>query len=88
MKQRFDGLVGDLLKATFFLEEAVEVLEHTMIAKVLQATEGNQSQASKLLGIHRNTLKTKMAKYQLTGRQVRRKPVARAAGRARKRAAS
>jgi hypothetical protein len=36
-------------------------------------TEGNQSEASKMLGIHRNTLQRKMIDYKIDGR--RKKPV-------------
>ena len=88
MKERFDALVDDLVKATFFLEEAVELLERTMIGKVLDLHEGNQSRASKALGIHRNTLQSKMTKYGLAGKRVRKKPPARAGRRSLGRAAS
>jgi DNA-binding protein Fis len=81
MKERFDALVDDLVKATFFMEEAVELLERTMIAKVLNTHQGNQSRASKALGIHRNTLQSKMTKYGLVGKRVKKKPPARANGR-------
>jgi Fis family transcriptional regulator len=76
MKDKFEDLVEHLLSKGFFLEEAVEILERTLITRVLEKTEGNQSAASKQLGIHRNTLQRKMVEYQLDGR--RKKPVARA----------
>jgi len=66
-------LAASLLDGTFFMEEAVELLEKGMITGALQRTEGNQSEASKMLGIHRNTLQRKMAEYQIDGR--RKKPV-------------
>lgn len=74
MKEKFDGLVDHLMGSGFFLEEAVEILEKTMIARALERTGGNRSAAAKQLGIHRNTLQRKMLDYQL-GRP-RRKPVA------------
>jgi len=77
MKERFDGLVEHLLGSGFFLEEAVELLEKTLIQRALERTQGNQSAASKMLGIHRNTLQRKIVEYQLAARP-RRKPVARA----------
>ena len=58
----------------FFLEEAVEILEKTLIARILDESGGNRSAAAKQLGIHRNTLQRKMLEYQL-GR-LRRKPAA------------
>jgi len=71
-----DELAAQLLESSFFMEEAVELLEKAMITGALQRTEGNQSEASKTLGIHRNTLQRKMTEYKIDGR--RRKPMARA----------
>lgn len=75
MKLTIDQLAEQLLDSSFFLEEAVELLEKGLIAGALLRTEGNQSEASKLLGIHRNTLQRKMTEYQIGGR--RKKPMAR-----------
>ena len=36
MKDRFDGLVDQLLTGNIFLEEAIEVLEKNMIQKALE----------------------------------------------------
>ncbi len=72
MREKFEGLVEHLIGNGFFLEEAVEILEKTLIARTLERTGGNRSAAAKQLGIHRNTLQRKMVEYQL-GR-VRRKP--------------
>jgi len=79
MKERFEGLVDDLLAGGFFLEEAIELLEKTMIQRSLERTSGNQSAASKQLGIHRNTLQRKMLAYEIGARRSRgpRKPAAR-----------
>ncbi|MDQ6663451.1 MAG: hypothetical protein M3Z23_03560 [Acidobacteriota bacterium] len=74
MKQRLEELADLILSGGLFLEEAVEVLEKTLIARALTRTAGNQSAASKLLGIHRNTLQRKMIEYNLDGRNPRRKP--------------
>ena len=78
MKERFDGLVEHLLGNGFFLEEAIELLEKTLIQRSLERTHGNWSAASKLLGIHWNTLQRKIVEYQLSGVRARRKPAARA----------
>ncbi|MGH9657186.1 MAG: helix-turn-helix domain-containing protein [Bryobacteraceae bacterium] len=74
MKEAFDQLTEHLVKGGFFLEEAVELLEKTMIARALHHTAGNRSEAAKLLGIHRNTLQHKMKNYHLDGRPPRRIP--------------
>ena len=60
MKQRFDLLVDHLIEGGFFLEEAVEILERSMIARALERSGGNRSKAAKVLGIHRNTLQRKL----------------------------
>lgn len=82
-----DDLVITLLESSFFLEEAVELLEKGMISGALKRTEGNQSEASKMLGIHRNTLQRKMGEYQIDGRRKKpvRKPMAKAESRKTKR---
>jgi DNA-binding NtrC family response regulator len=82
MKESFDALVDYLMKSGLFLEQAVEILEKGMIERALQATGTNQSEASKILGIHRNTLQRKMVAYQIDGRRPRRKPVTSARGKA------
>ncbi len=78
MKDRFDGLVDQLLAANIFLEEAIEILEKNMIQKALERAGGKRSAASKQLGIHRNTLQRKMAEYGIGNGRPRRKPVTRA----------
>ena len=80
MKDRFDGLVEHLLDGGLFLQQAVEVLEKSMIEGALERNRGNQCAAAKQLGIHRNTLQRKMVAYAVGGtrRRVRRKPITRA----------
>jgi DNA-binding NtrC family response regulator len=79
MKENFDGLVQHLLNGGIFLGEAIELLEKSMMTGALVRNRGNQSAASKQLGIHRNTLQRKMAEYEIgNGRShARRKPAAR-----------
>ena len=79
MKEKFDGLVEHLLGGSIQLHEAIEVMERSMIQCALERSRGNQSAASKMLGIHRNTMQRKMVEYGLGERRVRtrRKPVAR-----------
>lgn len=56
------------------MQEAVEVLEKRLISRALELSEGNRSEASKRLGIHRNTLMRKMSDYKLDDPPARRKP--------------
>jgi len=81
MKERFDALIDHLMESGLFLEQAVEILEKGMIERALQSTKSNQSEAAKLLGIHRNTLQRKMVEQEIDGKRPRRKPVTRAHGR-------
>jgi len=74
MKEKFESLVEHLITNNFFLEEAIEILEKTLIQRGLERTRGNRSAAAKLLGIHRNTLQRKLEEYQLVARRVRRLP--------------
>jgi DNA-binding NtrC family response regulator len=80
MKDRFDGLVAHLLDGGLFLQQAIEILEKSMIQGALQNNHGNQCAAAKQLGIHRNTLQRKMVAYDVGGTRLRikRKPAARA----------
>jgi Fis family transcriptional regulator, factor for inversion stimulation protein len=81
MKEKFESLVDQLVGGGFFLEEAVELLEKTLIGRALEKSHGNQSAAAKQLGIHRNTLQRKIAQYELKGAKPRRKPALREARR-------
>jgi DNA-binding NtrC family response regulator len=74
MKESFDALIDHLMEKGFFLEQAVEIMEKGMIERALQSTAANQSEASKILGIHRNTLLRKMLMYNIDGKRPRRKP--------------
>ena len=80
MKDRFEGLVGHLLDGGLFLQQAIEILEKSMIQGALERNHGNQCCAAKQLGIHRNTLQRKMVAYAVGGTRprARRKPMARA----------
>ena len=77
MKEKFDGLIEQMLEHNIFLPEAIEILERCMINRALEQSAGNQCAASKQLGIHRNTLQRKMQEFGLGNGRVRRKPAAR-----------
>jgi DNA-binding NtrC family response regulator len=76
MKETFERLVDHLLEKGFLLEEAIGLLEKTLVERALQRTRGNRSAAAKLLGIHRNTLQRKLEEYKIAPVRVRRKPPA------------
>jgi DNA-binding NtrC family response regulator len=75
MKETLETFVDHLIENGFFMEEAVEILEKTLISRAIERTDGNRCAASKLLGIHRNTLQRKMIEYKLGEQRPRRKPV-------------
>ena len=78
MKEKYDGLVEHLLDGGLFLQQAIEILEKSMIERALGRSNQNKCAAAKQLGIHRNTLQRKMVEYELAPKQARRKPMARA----------
>jgi Fis family transcriptional regulator len=77
MKNEFEGLVDRLLSANVSLQEATEILERGMISEALTRHKGNQSAASKQLGMHRNTLQRKVQEYELKRKPAGREAVAR-----------
>ena len=74
MKNEFDGLIQYLLSNHILLPEAVGLLEKRMIEGALARAENNQSEASRELGIHRNTLQRKMVEYTIGNGRVRPRP--------------
>jgi DNA-binding protein Fis len=62
LSSKLDGLflnakIDDVYKI------AVESIEKPLIEKALERTFGNQVKAAKILGISRNTVRTKIAKF-------------------------
>jgi DNA-binding NtrC family response regulator len=51
------------------MKEAVKTLEMNLISSALQTTRGNQIQAAKSLGISREGLRKKLARYEMSGQQ-------------------
>ena len=69
MKDQLERLVAQMVDAGVFFQDAVSEFEKKYIRRVLESNGGNQSQAAKALGIHRNTLGRKVEEYKLTGRR-------------------
>jgi DNA-binding NtrC family response regulator len=53
-------------------DEAMNEFEKKFIKRALDRSNGNQSRAARLLGIHRNTLSRKIGLYKLDQRPHRR----------------
>lgn len=58
--KRLTEIVQELVSSGITLEQAVEAFETKYISIAMDRTEGNVTQASKILGIHRNTLHNKL----------------------------
>lgn len=72
MKDQLEALVGQLVDRGILLEEAVIEFEKKFIKRALERSNGNQSRAARILGIHRNTLGRKLDEYKLDSRTRRR----------------
>jgi len=68
VREKLDQLVTEMIEKRIFLEEAVGEFEKKFIQSALRKTEGNQSKAAKILGVHRNTLGRKIVQHNLNGR--------------------
>lgn len=69
MKQKLDELTKQMCEQGVFLEDAVAAVEKRFICHALDEADGNQCEAAKALGIHRNTLHRKIAAYGLNGKK-------------------
>jgi DNA-binding protein Fis len=65
--KRLDPLFTDILRfwGTSLRANLLEKVEKFLIQKALLETKGNQVQAARLLGISRNTLRSRIEKYHL-----------------------
>ncbi len=50
---------------TSIYDNMIAVIEKAIIVKALERSNGNQIEAAKLIGLNRNTLHKKIAKYQI-----------------------
>ena len=68
MREQLENLVAEMIEKRIFLDEAVRELEKKFILNALARTNGNQTRAAEVLGLHRNTLCRKIGQYNLNGR--------------------
>ena len=71
MKDQLESLIGQMVERGILFDEAVGEFEKKFIKRVLDRTNGNQSRAARVLGIHRNTLSRKIGFYKLDSRSRR-----------------
>jgi DNA-binding NtrC family response regulator len=67
VKEKLESLVGEMIEKRILLDEAVGAFEKKFIQIALGHTNGNQSKAAEVLGVHRNTLSRKIALHKLNG---------------------
>ena len=63
LRRYFNELDGN--KATNVFEMVIKEVEKPMLEEVMKFCNGNKSQASKILGINRVTLRTKLKQYNI-----------------------
>ncbi len=68
MRDQLEALIGQMVERGILFEEAVTEFEKKFIKRVLERSNGNQSRAARVLGIHRNTLSRKIGLYKLENR--------------------
>ena len=68
MRDQLEGLVTQMVERGILFDEAVCEFEKRFIKRILDRTNGNQSRAAEMLGIHRNTLSRKIDVYKLDHR--------------------
>jgi DNA-binding protein Fis len=59
------------VKTGAIYREVIEAAEKILIEKALEKTSGNQLTASKLLGLNRNTMRTKIRKLNIDTNQFK-----------------
>lgn len=68
MRDQLETLVGQMVDRGILFDEAINEFEKRFIRRALDRSNGNQSRAARLLGIHRNTLSRKIGLYKLEQR--------------------
>ena len=68
MKDQLEALVNQMVERGIVFNEARAEFEKRFIKRVLDSSQGNQSRAARILGIHRNTLSRKIDEYKLDHR--------------------
>jgi DNA-binding NtrC family response regulator len=68
VRDQLEALVGQMVDRGILFDEAINEFEKRFIRRALARSNGNQSRAARLLGIHRNTLSRKMELYKLEQR--------------------
>jgi len=65
------GAPGATLSQAVPLNEASDRFERQMVLRMLGRVDGNVSEAARALGLHRNSLKAKLARWKIRARDLR-----------------
>ena len=65
------GVASTLAEEALPLNEASDRFEQQIVLRVLDRSRGNVSEAARLLGLHRNSLKAKLARWKIRPRDLR-----------------
>lgn len=71
MKDQLETLVHQMYDSGILYSEAVREFKKRFLLTVLQQNQGNQCQAARQLGMHRNTLSRTISELKLDIRAVR-----------------
>ena len=63
LDEYFKRLDGEMPTGVY--DMVIGHVERSLLASIMARTEGNQTQAADILGMNRNTLRTKLVKYKL-----------------------
>jgi DNA-binding NtrC family response regulator len=67
VKEKLESLVTEMVEHRIYLDEALDEFEKKFIQSALTKTDGNQTKAARILGVHRNTLNRKIVQHKLNG---------------------
>jgi DNA-binding NtrC family response regulator len=65
------GVAPAVAEESLPLNEASDRFEQQMVLRVLDRVSGNVSEAARLLGLHRNSLKAKLSRWKIRARDLR-----------------
>ena len=71
MKEQLESLVLQMVRGGIRYSEAVQEFKKAFLTKVLTENGGNQCQAAKALGMHRNSLGRTLANLEMNARALR-----------------
>ncbi|MFN7976434.1 MAG: helix-turn-helix domain-containing protein [Acidobacteriota bacterium] len=71
LASHLESLVNEMIQKGITLEQAASEFERRYIARAVERANGNKGDAAKLLGVHRNTLASKLNNHKAPTRKTR-----------------